>query len=78
VDLDTDNQLKPHHKYNFGVGYYGETGGNQDEYYVKLDGYAVTERPNDLPNYCLIDLNIGKELTIAKKRWTKKLILIFL
>jgi outer membrane receptor for ferrienterochelin and colicins len=67
VDLDTDNQLKPHHKYNFGVGYYGETGGNQDEYYVKLDGYAVTERPNDLPNYCLIDLNIGKELTIAKK-----------
>ena len=67
VDLDTDSQLKPHYKYNFGVGYYGETGDNQEELYVKLDGYAVTERPNDLPNYCLIDLNIGKELTIAKK-----------
>ena len=67
VDLNTDAQLKPHYKYNFGVGYYGETGDKKDEYYVKLDGYAVTERPNDLPNYCLIDLNIGKELTIAKK-----------
>ena len=67
VDLDTDTQLKPHHKYNFGVGYYGETGDKKDEYYVKLDGYAITERPGDLASYCLIDLNIGKELTIAKK-----------
>jgi len=67
VDLDTDNQLKPHNKYNFGVGYYDKTGDKKDEYYVKLDGYAVTERPNDLPNYCLIDLNIGKELTLGKK-----------
>jgi len=67
VDLDTDNQLKPHHKYNFGVGYYDKTGDNQEELHVQLDGYAVTERPNDLPNYCLIDLNVGKELTLDKK-----------
>jgi len=67
VDLDTDNQLKPHYKYNFGVGYYDKTGENQEELYVRLDGYAVTERPNDLPNYFLIDLNIGKELTFGKK-----------
>lgn len=67
VDLNTDAQLKPHHKYNFGVGYYGITGDNNDEYFIKLDGYAVTERPNDLLSYCLIDLNIGKELTITKK-----------
>jgi len=67
VDLDTDNQLKPHHKYNFGVGYYDKTGDNQEELHVQLDGYAITERPNDLPNYCLIDLNIGKELTLGKK-----------
>ena len=67
VDLDTDNQLKPHHKYNFGIGYYGETGENKEELYIQLDGYAVTERPNDLPSYCLFDLNIGKELTLGKK-----------
>ena len=67
VDLDTDNQLKPHHKYNFGVGYYDKIGDNQEELYVQLDGYAITERPNDLPNYCLIDLNVGKELTLTKK-----------
>ena len=71
VDLNTDAQLKPHHKYNFGVGYYDETGDNQEELYVQLNGYAVTERPNDLPNYCLIDLNIGKELTIGKKNGQK-------
>ena len=40
---------------------------NQEELHVQLDGYAITERPNDLPNYCLIDLNVGKELTLTKK-----------
>jgi len=67
VDLDTDDQLKPHHKYSFGFGYYDKTGDQQDEFCVQLEGYAVTKRPDDLPNYCLIDLNIGKELTLDKK-----------
>lgn len=67
VDLNTDAQLKPHHKYSFGVGYYDKTGDYQDELSVQLEGYAVTERPGDLPNYCLIDLNIGKEFTLSKK-----------
>jgi len=67
VDLDTDDQLKPHHKYNFGFGYYDKNGDHQDELCVRLEGYAVTGRPDDLPNYCLIDLNIGKELTLGEK-----------
>ncbi|MDD5015282.1 MAG: TonB-dependent receptor [Atribacterota bacterium] len=67
VNLNTDDQLKPHHKYNFGFGYYDTTGDHQDELSVRLEGYAVTERPGDLPNYCLIDLNIGKELTLGGK-----------
>jgi len=67
VNLETDDQLKPHHKYNFRFGYYDKIGDHQDELSVQLEGYAVTERPGDLPNYCLIDLNIGKELTPGKK-----------
>jgi outer membrane cobalamin receptor len=67
VDLDTDEQLKPHHKYSFGFGYYNKNGDHQDEFYVQLEGYTVTERPDDLPNYCLIDLNIGKELSLDNK-----------
>jgi len=67
VDLNTDVQLKPHHKYSFGFGYYDKSGDHQDELSVQLKGYAVTERPGDLPNYCLIDLNVGKELTLDKK-----------
>ena len=71
VNLDTDDQLKPHHKYNFGFEYYDKTGDHQDELCIQLEGYAVTERPDDLPNYCLIDLNIGKELTLGKKNGQK-------
>ena len=67
LNLNTDVQLKPHHKYSFGFGYCDKTGDHQDELSVELEGYAVTERPDDLPNYCLIDLNIGKELTLGKK-----------
>lgn len=67
VDLATDAQLKPHHKYSFGFGYYDKTGDHQDELSMQLEGYVVTERPGDLPNYCLIDLNIGKKFTLGKK-----------
>jgi len=67
LDLDTDSQLKPYHKYDFGIGYYDNTGDNEEEIYARLDGYAITGRPNDLTSYCFIDLNIGKELTLGKE-----------
>jgi len=71
LDMDTDCQLKPYHKYDFGIGYYGKTGNNEDEIYVRLDGYAINGRPNDLPGYCFIDFNMGKEFALGKENEQK-------
>jgi outer membrane cobalamin receptor len=66
-DLDTDAQLKPKHKFGFGLTYYDQVGDHEDDFTIGLDGYIVSGRPDDLESYCLCDVNISRELTIDKE-----------
>ncbi len=67
-DLDTDSQLKPKHKYGFGLSYLNQVGENQDDFTASLDGYMVTGRPDDLNNYYLFNANIDRDFTINKEK----------
>lgn len=67
-DLDTDSQLKPKHKYGFGLDYLNQVGENQDDFTASLGGYMVTGRPDDLNNYYLFNANIDRDFTVNKEK----------
>ena len=71
VDLDTDSQLKPKHKYGFGLTYLNQFGENEDDFTVNLDGYMVAGRPDNLESYYLFDANVSKNITINKENKQK-------
>jgi outer membrane cobalamin receptor len=66
-DLETDRQLKPNHKYGFGLTYFGQVGEYEDGFIVGLDGYVVAGRPDDLEHYYLFDANISRDFTLNKE-----------
>jgi outer membrane cobalamin receptor len=66
-DLETDRQLKPNHKYGFGLTYFSQVGVYEDDFIVDLDGYVVAGRPDDLENYYLFDANISRDFTLNKE-----------
>jgi len=66
-DLDTDVQLKPRHKFGFGLTYYDQVGDHEDDFTVGLDGYIVAGRTDNLESYYLFDANITRELTINEE-----------
>lgn len=66
-DLDTDNQLKPHHKIGFGLNYADQVGNNNDDFTLGIDGCIVSGRPDNLKSYYLFDANISRELTVDEE-----------
>jgi outer membrane receptor protein involved in Fe transport len=64
-DLDTNDQLKPYHKWGFGLSYTDQIGDNQDDFTVGLDGYMVAGRPDGLENYYIVDANITRDFTLG-------------
>lgn len=67
IDLDAQTQLKPKHKYGFGLSYYDQIGDHEDDFSIGMDGYIVSGRPDDLESYYLFDLNMARDITIDEE-----------
>lgn len=66
-DLDTNNQLKPNHKWGLGLSYTDQIGDDQDNFTAGLNGYIVAGRPDGLENYYIVDANITRDLTLGNE-----------
>lgn len=71
VDLDTNTQLKPKHKYGLGFTYFDQFGQYKDNFIINLNGYVVAGRPADLESYYLFDANIQRDITTNKEKERK-------
>jgi len=71
IDLDTEIQLKPKHKYGIGLIYSDLLGDYEDKFTIGLNGYIVAGRPDNLESYYLFDANVSKDITINKKNKRK-------
>jgi outer membrane receptor for ferrienterochelin and colicins len=68
LDLDTGNQLKPKHKYGFGLAYSNQFGESKDDFTMGLNGYIIAGRPDNLNNYYLFDVNMDRDFTVNKEK----------
>ncbi len=66
-DLDTNNQLKPNHKWGLGLSYTDQIGDDQDNFTAGLNGYIVAGRPDGLENYYIVDANITRDFTLGNE-----------
>lgn len=71
TDLETGIQLKPKHKFGFGLTYFNQFGHNNNDFSANLEGYMVAGRPDNLDNYYLFDTNISRDFTLKKDKKQK-------
>lgn len=76
IDLESDTQLKPKHKYGLGLTYSDQFGKNNDDFVINLDGYLVAGRPDNQEAYYLFDINAARDFSLGKDK-NKKVNLSF-